>query len=66
MIVMIYPKELFSANESITRRNLSEYDRKRDSWYKAAEELFPDYFKMGLRERYKKREIIDRYVGYSI
>lgn len=63
---MTYPKELFSINEYSTRCNLAEYDRKRENWYKAAEKLFPDYFKMGLRERMKKREVINEYVGYSI
>lgn len=61
-----YPKELFSINETLTMLNLAEYDRKRENWYKAAEELFPDYFKMGLRERLEKQEIINSYVGYRI
>lgn len=61
-----YPKELFSINETLTRHNLEEYDRKRENWYKAAEELFPTYFKMGLRERLEKQEIINSYIGYSI
>lgn len=63
---MLYPKELFSINESATAENIRQYDRKREEWYRAAEKLFPDYFKMNLRQRMEKREEINNYVGYAI
>ena len=63
---MNYSKELFSIDETATAEKIREYDRKRERWYKAAENLFPDYFKMNLRERMNIREEINAYVGYSI
>lgn len=63
---MEYPKELFSIREDATRNNLADYDRKRQAWYDAAEKLFPDYFKRGLRNRLALRETINEYVGYSL
>lgn len=61
-----YPRELFSIRQDQTQRNLGNYDRMVANWYDAAEKLFPDYFKMGLRERMEKRKIISDYVGYEI
>lgn len=63
---MAYPKELFSIREDLTRKNLEEYDRKRKNWYAAAEKLYPDYFKLGFRERMRAREAVNDYVGYSL
>lgn len=60
------PRELFSINETNTRRNLEAWERKVDDWYKKAEELYPAYFSMGVRERFAVRAEIDEAVGYSI
>lgn len=61
-----YPRELFSINEDQTRRNIREYDRKREKWYKTAEQLFPNYYKLTLRERMEARAKIEAACGYSI
>lgn len=61
-----YPRELFSINEDQTRRNLREYDRKREKWYKTAEELFPNFYKLSIRERMEARPRIDAAAGFSI
>lgn len=61
-----YPRELFSINEDQTRRNLREYDRKRDKWYETAEQLFPNYYSLPLRERMEAWKKIDAACGYSI
>lgn len=63
---MYYPKELFSINETQTQRNMAEYEQKQKKWYEAAEKLFPNYFRMNLKERIKIRQAINDYVGYSI
>lgn len=61
-----YPPELFSINEDQTRRNIREYDRKREKWYKTAEQLFPNYYTMPIRERAAARQQIDAAAGFSI
>lgn len=63
---MYYPKECFSIREDITRENMRKYEERKNKWYDAAEELYPDYFKMNLRERMKVTKEINNYVGYSI
>ena len=63
---MIYPKHLFSINETRTQENIREYERKRKYWYTVAETMFPDYWKKGLRERYSLRARINEAVGFSI
>ena len=60
-----YPKELFSINEERTKRNREEYDRKREHWYKVANELF-NYDKLPFTERLKVYKKIDEAVGYSL
>lgn len=61
-----YPPELFSINEDRTRRNIREYDRKREKWYKTAEQLFPNYYSLPIRERAAARATIDAAAGFSI
>ena len=61
-----YPKEVYNINENITRENMRKYDKMRDNWYNKALELFPDYFKRGLRERLEIGKEIDKVVGYSL
>lgn len=63
---MEYPKECFSGNIAATKAAKAAYDRKREEWYRVAEELFPDYFKLDFRLRLKARDVINYYVGYSI
>ena len=64
---MYYPRELFSINETQTRKNLREYDRRREAWYKKAEEMFPDYFKANVIKRMTEyRPQVDAALGYSI
>ena len=61
-----YPKEVYNINENITRENMRKYDKMRDNWYNKALELFPDYFKRGLRERLEIGKEVDKAVGYSL
>lgn len=49
-----YPPEVFSINEDITRRNMREYDRRRDAYYKGLHEFCPEYRSLTGRERYIK------------
>lgn len=61
-----YPKECFGINETLTKRNMEQYEQKVDKWYEVAERMFPNYFKMNLRERLKVKDLINNTVGYSI
>ena len=61
-----YPKECFSINEIATRNAKREYDIKKKLWYKEAERLYPNYWKMHLKERIKVRDIISMEIGFYI
>lgn len=64
---MYYPSYLFSINEDQTRRNIREYDRRREAWYKKAEEMFPDYWKRNLLERIRElNPQVDAEIGYRV
>lgn len=64
---MYYPSYLFSINEDQTRRNIREYERRREAWYKKAEEIFPDYRKRNLLERIRElNPQVDAAIGYSL
>lgn len=64
---MYYPSYLFSINEDQTRRNIREYERRRDAWYKKAEEMFPDYWKRNLLERIRElNPQVDAEIGYRV
>ena len=47
----MYPKEVFSTREDITRANMKAYDKKREIVYKKCQELNPDYWHLPFRER---------------
>ena len=61
-----YPGYIYNINEDVTRANMKEYDRKKELWYKSAEELYPNYWDIPFRERIKLYEKISEYVGFSI
>ncbi|MBQ1777310.1 MAG: hypothetical protein IIZ93_04045 [Acidaminococcaceae bacterium] len=64
---MYYPSYLFSINEDQTRRNIREYDRRREAWFKKAEEMFPDYWKRNLLERIRElNPQVDAEIGYRV
>lgn len=64
---MYYPSYLFSINEDQTRRNIREYERRREAWYKKAEEMFPDYWKRNLLERIRElNPQVDAEIGYRV
>ena len=63
---MIYPKECFSINEIATENAKREYEMKRKLWYDKAEELYPNYFEMNVRDRLKAREVISNEIGFRI
>lgn len=50
---MIYPRELFSPREDITRANIKAYEGRQNRIYKKCLELNPDYHKLGLREQHE-------------
>lgn len=63
---MVYPKYVFSSREDITQRNMREYDRKKEIFYRKCEELAPDYYKMTIRERMQVRDQVEKILGYRI
>ena len=50
---MMYPKELFSINETVTKENLRQYEERKNLIYKKCEEIDPDFWKLPFRERMK-------------
>ena len=48
---MTYPREIFCANEDVTRENKRAYDARLAKIVAKCEEINPDYYKLGLRER---------------
>lgn len=63
---MRYPRECFSINEITTRNAMREYEMKRKLWYDKAEELYPNYFEMDVRDRLKAREVVNDKIGFRI
>ena len=63
---MRYPKTTFSINMTTTQHAKDEYEKKYKNWYQKAEELYPNYWNLSLRERMKVRDTINEAVGYSI
>lgn len=63
---MRYPKECFCINENVTRNAMREYEMKRKLWYDKAEELYPNYFEMDVRDRLKAREVVNDEIGFRI
>ena len=63
---MFYPKSVYCANETITRNNMKEYDKKRTEWYDTAVKLYPNYFNLGYRERLIANEHINTVCGFSL
>ncbi len=61
-----YPRRVFSINEDVTRRNMEFYNHQVDRWYAIAEQLYPNYFKLGLRDRLSLKQKIDEVTGYSL
>ena len=56
---MYYPKELFSINETATRRNLRAYDLRQTEIKQKAMLLEPNYKKLNLIEQAAIRELIE-------
>lgn len=63
---MYYPKNVYSVNETVTRAAMREHDKKAETWYRTAETMYPDYFRLPLRERVKLRNAISKAVGYDL
>lgn len=55
---MYYPKELFSINETATRRNIRLYDLKQTEIEQKAIQLEPNYKKLNLIEQAAIRELV--------
>ena len=63
---MRYPKECFCINENATKNAKREYELKKKLWYDKAEELYPNYHKLDLREKCRLRDEISSAVGFRI
>lgn len=63
---MRYPKECFCINENVTENAKREYELKKKLWYDKAEELYPNYWDLDLREKYRLRDEISNAVGFRI
>lgn len=48
---MIYPKEVFSIREDVTRENIRRYEEKRDRLYNKCKEICPEFWSLPFRER---------------
>lgn len=48
---MMYPREIFCANEEVTKANKRAYDARLAKIVAKCEEINPDYYKLGFRER---------------
>ena len=48
---MYYPPELFSINETRTRRNIAEYERKQERLEKAYLAVNPEFWRLNLYQR---------------
>ena len=62
---MRYPKYIYSTNETITRRNMEEYDRRQTAIYEKCLEIAPDYHKRNLREQIGFNEQAAAILGYT-
>lgn len=61
-----YPSWVFCIREDVTAANMKKYDQMKKKWYETAEKLFPDYWKLGFKDRYALKAEIDAAVGYSL
>ena len=62
-----YPRWVFnSPRNDVVQDNKRKYKSMKTQWYKAAEELYPDYWQMSLRERIAVKPEIDEYAGFNI
>lgn len=53
---MRYPPEVYSVREDVTRENMRIYDQRQRLIEAKCLELRPDYYSLGLRERYEVRQ----------
>ena len=61
-----YPSWVYSIREDITEKNMKEYDRMKKKWYETAEKLYPDYWKMNLKERLKVQDKVNEAAGFAL
>lgn len=59
-----YPKYIYSPYTNITRQNMAEYDKRKETFYKKVLELAPDYYHMSVRERLNVRDKAEKAVGF--
>ena len=64
----MYPKWVFNIREDVTRENMRKYDQMKDTFYKKAVEMFPNYWEMSLVERYRNKvnEKVKEALGYRL
>lgn len=61
---MYYPKELFSINETQTRRNIAAYDAQQDRIYNECLRICPNYSNMDLKARRSIRKYVENHLIY--
>ena len=57
---MRYPKEVYSINEDITRRNMAAYDARQAEILAKCLEIAPDYYSQDLMARHKIRKMAEK------
>lgn len=63
---MRYPKWVYNINETTTRNNMREYDRKKEIYYAKCEEIDPDYWHKNLRERMAIHKEVEKELGFDL
>lgn len=63
---MYYPKDCYFPDINRTRAAKSEYDKKRELWWKTCYALFPDYNRLPARERLAARAKVNKQIGFSV
>ena len=61
-----YPRWVYNIREDITRANMEAYDKKKEKFYQKCEELNPNYYHLGLRERMAIQDKAEGILGYRI
>lgn len=56
---MYYPKECYSININVTKNAKREYEERKIRLEKAILEKYPNYYDLGLKERYYIRKEIE-------
>ena len=59
-----YPSWVYNPREDVTRENMRQYDRTKETFQKKCEEINPNYWKLSIRERMVVRDEAEKVLGY--